>query len=116
MANKRLTWQLADRILKQNGFKRKDIRLKTINAETAEWNKGSFFLKERWWYLGDGDFNLPANIRYKTGRPGFILDKWEPDMIDEHSCRSLNPTKVPFSTEEKLLKIIEEYKNRREKK
>jgi len=106
----RLTLKRASKILKQHGYKKCKLIMKTIDEKTGDIIKNSVARKQfLWWIHYDKFLSLPTSIRYFVGIPGFILDTWEPDMIDEHNCKSLNPIEKPFNTEEELMEILNKY-------
>lgn len=109
----RLTLKKASKILKKHGFRKQKMIAKAIDPNTAEWIKDSMPRKQFYWAIYFDKFLfLPTIIRYYVGIPGFVLDTWEPSMIDEHNCRSLNPTDKEFYTEEELIEILKEYENK----
>lgn len=109
----RLTLKKASKILKKHGFRKQKLIAKAINPRTAEWIKDSMPRKQFYWTIYSDKFlSLRTIIRYYVGIPGFVLDTWEPNIIDEHNCRSLNPTNKKFRTEEELIEILKEYENK----
>jgi len=109
----RLTLKKASKILKKHGFRKQKLIAKAIDPHTADWIKDSMPRKQFYWAIYFDKFLfLPSIIRYYVGIPGFVLDTWEPSMIDEHNCRSLNPTDKTFYIEEELIEILKEYETK----
>ena len=106
----RLTLKRASKILKQHGYKKSKQIMKAIDEKTGDIIKNSMAHKRfLWWIHYDKFLSLPTSIIYHVGIPGFILDTWEPDIIDKYKCRGLNPIKKPFNTEEELMEILNKY-------
>lgn len=110
---KKLTWQRAEKILKERHLLRSGRRrfiMFPYDERTGNWRPEGLAYTMMTWHIGFVPCCLvrfPIMVKYRVGVPEFKISYWLPKLTEDNKIQTLNPTNIVATTEEEFIGGLE---------